>query len=135
MKDSLVKSEVINKVLHLILNDQKNQNTLSEEMITLRKNYLEKGPGFVVVDNFWNPKYDRIGHGCPVRLLFQIQNMTSVMQNLFHQDNRLILFIGSRNTNLTEVEKVLNLSKDIIPKVIISNEKGIIHVKLNHHEK
>ena len=26
-------------------------------MITLRKNYLEKGPGFVVVDNFWNPKY------------------------------------------------------------------------------
>ena len=32
-------------------------DSLSEEMITLRKNYLEKGPGFVVVDNFWNPKY------------------------------------------------------------------------------
>ena len=32
-------------------------DSLSEEVITLRKNYLEKGPGFVVVDNFWNPKY------------------------------------------------------------------------------
>ena len=27
-------------------------DSLSEEMITLRKNYLEKDPGFVVVDNF-----------------------------------------------------------------------------------
>ena len=32
-------------------------DSLSEEMITIRKNYLEKDPGFVVVDNFWNPKY------------------------------------------------------------------------------
>ena len=33
MKDTLVKSELINKVLHLILNDQEHQNTLSENMI------------------------------------------------------------------------------------------------------
>ncbi len=34
MKDSLVKSELINKVLHLTLNDQEHQNTLSDEMIS-----------------------------------------------------------------------------------------------------
>ena len=34
MKNSLVKSELINKVLHLTLNDQKHQNTLSDEMIS-----------------------------------------------------------------------------------------------------
>ncbi len=33
MKDSLVKSELINKVLHLTLNDQEHQNTLSDKMI------------------------------------------------------------------------------------------------------
>ena len=33
MKKNLVKSEKFNKVLHLILNDPENQNTLSEEMI------------------------------------------------------------------------------------------------------
>tara|TARA_Y100000590_G_scaffold468628_1_gene652213 strand:- start:4451 stop:6010 length:1560 start_codon:yes stop_codon:yes gene_type:complete len=60
------------------------------------------------------------------KLNFQISNMTSVMQNLFHQDKSLILFNGSRNTNLNEVEKVLNLSKDIVPKVIVTNEKGIV---------
>ncbi len=42
MKDSLVKSEVINKVLHLILNDQKNQNTLSEEMISELDNKIKE---------------------------------------------------------------------------------------------
>ena len=60
------------------------------------------------------------------RLIFQINNMTSVIQNLFHQDNSLILFNGSRNTNMPEVRKVLNLTKDIIPKKIASNEKGIV---------
>ena len=34
MKDSLVKSELINKVLHLTLNDPEHQNTLSDEMIS-----------------------------------------------------------------------------------------------------
>ena len=33
MKNNLVKSELINKVLHLTLNDQQHQNTLSDEMI------------------------------------------------------------------------------------------------------
>ena len=42
MKDSLVKSELINKVLHLTLNDQKHQNTLSDEMISeLDKKFKE----------------------------------------------------------------------------------------------
>jgi len=42
MKDSLVKSELINKVLHLTLNDQKHQNTLSDEMINeLDKKFKE----------------------------------------------------------------------------------------------
>ena len=42
MKDSLVKSELINKVLHLTLNDQKHQNTLSNEMISeLDKKFKE----------------------------------------------------------------------------------------------
>ena len=42
MKDSLVKSELINKVLHLILNDQEHQNTLSDEMISeLDKKFKE----------------------------------------------------------------------------------------------
>ena len=34
MKESLVKSDLMNKVLHLTLNDQEHQNTLSEEMIS-----------------------------------------------------------------------------------------------------
>ena len=33
MKNTLIKSEQINKVLHLTLNDQEHQNTLSDEMI------------------------------------------------------------------------------------------------------
>ena len=33
MRDSLVKSKLTNKVLHLVLNDQDHQNTLSDEMI------------------------------------------------------------------------------------------------------
>ena len=42
MKDSLVKSELINKVLHLTLNDQKHQNALSDEMISeLNKKFKE----------------------------------------------------------------------------------------------
>ena len=42
MKNSLVKSELINKVLHLTLNDQKHQNTLSDEMISeLDKKFKE----------------------------------------------------------------------------------------------
>ena len=42
MKDSLVKSELINKVLHLTLNDQEHQNTLSDEMISeLDKKFKE----------------------------------------------------------------------------------------------
>ena len=42
MKDSLVKSELINKVLHLTLNDQKHQNTLSDKMISeLDKKFKE----------------------------------------------------------------------------------------------
>ena len=42
MKDSLVKSELINKVLHLTLNDQEHQNTLSDEMISeLNKKFKE----------------------------------------------------------------------------------------------
>jgi len=42
MKDSLVKSELINKVLHLTLNDQKHQNTLGDEMISeLDKKFKE----------------------------------------------------------------------------------------------
>ena len=42
MKDSLVKSELINKVLHLTLNDQKHQNTLSDAMISeLDKKFKE----------------------------------------------------------------------------------------------
>ena len=42
MKDSLVKSELINRVLHLTLNDQKHQNTLSDEMISeLDKKFKE----------------------------------------------------------------------------------------------
>ena len=42
MKDNLVKSELINKVLHLTLNDQKHQNTLSDEMISeLDKKFKE----------------------------------------------------------------------------------------------
>ena len=42
MKDSLVKSELINKVLHLTLNDQKHQNALSDEMISeLDKKFKE----------------------------------------------------------------------------------------------
>ena len=42
MKDNLVKSERINKVLHLTLNDQKHQNTLSDEMISeLDKKFKE----------------------------------------------------------------------------------------------
>ena len=42
MKDTLVKSELINKVLHLILNDQEHQNTLSDEMISeLDKKFKE----------------------------------------------------------------------------------------------
>ncbi len=60
------------------------------------------------------------------KLIFQINNMISVMQNLFHQDKSLILFNGSRNSNLIEVNKVLNLTKDIVPKKINSNEKGIV---------
>ena len=35
MNDTLVKSKIINKVLHLTLNDQKNQNTLGEMMINI----------------------------------------------------------------------------------------------------
>ena len=42
MKDSLVKSELINKVLHLTLNDQKHQNTLSDEMISELDKKLKK---------------------------------------------------------------------------------------------
>ena len=34
MNDNLVSSEIINKVMHLVLNDEKNQNTLSEKMIS-----------------------------------------------------------------------------------------------------
>ena len=34
MKDTLVKSDLINKVLHLTLNDPEHQNTLSDEMIS-----------------------------------------------------------------------------------------------------
>jgi len=42
MKDSLVKSELINQVLHLTLNDQEHQNTLSDEMISeLDKKFKE----------------------------------------------------------------------------------------------
>ena len=42
MKNSLVKSELINKVLHLTLNDQEHQNTLSDEMISeLDKKFKE----------------------------------------------------------------------------------------------
>ena len=42
MKNSLVKSELINKVLHLTLNDQQHQNTLSDEMISeLDKKFKE----------------------------------------------------------------------------------------------
>ena len=42
MKDSLVKLELINKVLHLTLNDQEHQNTLSDEMISeLDKKFKE----------------------------------------------------------------------------------------------
>ena len=42
MKDSLVKSELINKVLHLTLNDQKHQNTLNDAMISeLDKKFKE----------------------------------------------------------------------------------------------
>ena len=42
MKDSLVKLELINKVLHLTLNDQEHQNTLGEEMIgELNKKFKE----------------------------------------------------------------------------------------------
>ena len=42
MKDNLVKSERINKVLHLTLNDQEHQNTLGEEMIgELNKKFKE----------------------------------------------------------------------------------------------
>ena len=33
MKNTLVKSELINKILHLTLNDQEHQNTLSDQMI------------------------------------------------------------------------------------------------------
>ena len=33
MSDVLVKSELINKILHLTLNNQTDQNTLSEQMI------------------------------------------------------------------------------------------------------
>jgi len=64
-------------------------------------------------------------------LLFQINNMTAVIQNLFHHDKSLILFNGSRNTNLKEVNKVINLSKDIIPKKIDSNEEGLVFFKDN----
>ena len=63
------------------------------------------------------------------KLIFQINNMASVMQNLFHQDKSLILFNGSRNTNSKEVNKVLNLSKDIVPKSITSNEEGLVFYK------
>ena len=42
MNNNLVKSKKINKVLHLTLNDQKNQNTLGEMMInTLNKKFKE----------------------------------------------------------------------------------------------
>ena len=42
MNNNLVNSKQINKVLHLILNDQKNQNTLSEMMINiLNKKFKE----------------------------------------------------------------------------------------------
>ena len=42
MKNNLVKSELINKVLHLTLNDQEHQNTLSDEMISeLDKKFKE----------------------------------------------------------------------------------------------
>ena len=42
MNNNLVKSKQINKVLHLTLNDQKNQNTLGEMMInTLNKKFKE----------------------------------------------------------------------------------------------
>ena len=34
MKDNLVKLDLNNKILHLTLNDPKNQNTLSNEMIS-----------------------------------------------------------------------------------------------------
>ena len=32
-------------------------DSLSEEVATLRDNYLEKDIGFVIVNNFWDPKY------------------------------------------------------------------------------
>ena len=42
MSDNLVKSEITNKILHLILNDEINQNTLSLEMINeLDKKFLD----------------------------------------------------------------------------------------------
>ena len=42
MKDTLIKSDLINKVLHLTLNDQEHQNTLSEVMISeLDKKFIE----------------------------------------------------------------------------------------------
>ncbi len=42
MNDTLVKSKIINKVLHLTLNDQMNQNTLGEMMINiLNKKFKE----------------------------------------------------------------------------------------------
>ncbi len=63
------------------------------------------------------------------KLIFQINNMTAVMQNLFHQDNSLILFNGSKNNNLNEVKKVLGLANDIIPKNITSNEEGLVFYK------
>ena len=42
MSDNLVKSEITNKILHLILNDEINQNTLSLEMINeLDKKFID----------------------------------------------------------------------------------------------